>query len=991
MNVLRFLLIVCFLSIQGVAEAQSVVRLMPDTASIPLRPYIDVLEDPTGRLGIADVERPEVAAEFGRVTGDTDLNFGFTKSVYWLRVNLAPEASAATHWLLEIAYPSLDLVEYFSRHGDVLLHQRAGDLAPFSARPFEHRNLVFPVELTPGTAQTLYLRVSSEGSLTLPLTLWSPTALHAHDQGVYGLLAVYFGMLLALGLYNLLLYFSLRERIYLTYVACVAWMTVAQLSLVGLGNQYIWADLPWWGNIALPVGFSLTGYFGASFTRQFLHTKQVSPGFDRFIQFLQLSFILNVLITAFASYRIGGIGTALLGTLFTISAVASGLLALKRGQPGARLFLVAWTLLLLGEAMLSMRTLGWLPTNLVTSYGMQFGSAFELLLFSFALADRIQAMRRGKERAQADALRAETIAREALQRSEKELEERISLRTAELAESNDRSGKLAAMLRLMCDNVPDMIWAKDLEQHYLFANKAFCDQLLIAADTNEPVGKTDMFFARRQRDSHADDPQWHTFGELCMGSDVITLERGLPSSFEEFGNVKGELIVLDVSKAPFLNANGETIGTVGSARDITARKQIEAELNQHRHHLELMVEERTADLLLAKEAAEAANRAKSSFLANMSHELRTPMNAIMGMTNLALQRAEDPRLRDQLTKVDTASRHLLAVINDILDISRIEAERLSLEQADFTLGPVLEKLVNLIGHKAAEKGLVLHLDVPPEIARLPLRGDPLRLNQILLNLAGNAVKFTECGAITVRIRQAAESPTDVQLRFEIQDSGIGISGADQQRLFSAFEQADGSMTRKYGGTGLGLAISKRLARLMDGDMGVASQLGVGSLFWFTVRLVKVRGVDAAVPPAPTFAQDTAEAHLKDQFAGTRILLVEDEPVNQEVTRLLLEGVGLVVDLAEDGVQAIERVQRTNYALILMDMQMPKLNGVEATRAIRMLPGYGSIPILALTANAFAADRQVCLSAGMNDHIGKPVEPEMLFEILLRYLSFESKQ
>ena len=262
-------------------------------------------------------------------------------------------------------------------------------------------------------------------------------------------------------------------------------------------------------------------------------------------------------------------------------------------------------------------------------------------------------------------------------------------------------------------------------------------------------------------------------------------------------------------------------------------------------------------------------------------------------------------------------------------------------------------------------------------------GDPLRLGQILLNLTGNAIKFTEQGRVSLRIRSEAETPESVQVRFEIIDTGIGIDPAAQARLFSAFEQADNSMTRKYGGSGLGLVICKRLVQLMGGEIGLESMPGKGSTFWFTVRLS--RNATGAVPPAPTFSATDAGMRLRNAYSGTRILLAEDEPVSQEISRGLLEYAELAVDVAEDGQLALELARRNSYALILMDMQMPVINGIEATRAIRNDSLNTATPILAMTANAFDEDRQVCLAAGMNDHIAKPVDPDRLYETLLKWL------
>lgn len=287
-------------------------------------------------------------------------------------------------------------------------------------------------------------------------------------------------------------------------------------------------------------------------------------------------------------------------------------------------------------------------------------------------------------------------------------------------------------------------------------------------------------------------------------------------------------------------ADGSPQRVLGIVQDITARRHAEGELEKYQHRLELLVAERTAALSVAKEAAESASRAKSVFLSNMSHELRTPMKAIMGMTTIALRKSDDPGLRDSLLKIEEASKHLLALINDILDFSKIESDRLTLDSSYFTLAALKQNVLELLTPQAAEKGLALGFELAPELAARTLVGDPLRLGQIVLNLADNAIRFTERGGVDIRVGVAEERDSDLILRWEIEDTGIGISVPDRKRIFFAFEQADGSLTRSFGGTGLGLAISSRLARMMGGAMDVDSEPGRGSTFWFTVRLGKAR-------------------------------------------------------------------------------------------------------------------------------------------------------
>jgi len=494
------------------------------------------------------------------------------------------------------------------------------------------------------------------------------------------------------------------------------------------------------------------------------------------------------------------------------------------------------------------------------------------------------------------------------------------------------------LLDTVLDNLDAFVFMKDRDRRFRYVNAKTA--LALGQPAERIVGQLDREVMPPALADAAWERERAVFDGTRRASQVeTTLADGVARQFWEL-------------KVP-VHLDGDVGGVLCVATDVTELHQLKA-------------------------AADAANQAKSDFLSNMSHEIRTPMNSIIGMTHLALKAAPEPKLRDYLEKIHYSGQHLLGIINHILDFSKIEAGKFDLDLVDFRLEALVRNLDAQLGEAARAKSLRLVFDIAPALAR-PLRGDPLRLEQVLLNFVGNAIKFSERGAVVVRARAQSETAHDTLVRFEVEDRGIGIDPAQLEQLFTPFHQADPSTTRRYGGTGLGLVISKQLAGLMGGEVGVESAPGRGSTFWFTARLGQggEHGVRSLRRPP------SAPAGGGQRLDGASILLVEDNVFSQQVGRELLENAGALVAVAGNGSEALAQMRRRPFDCVLMDVQMPVMDGFEATRQIRADPALCDALVIAMTANAGMDDQARCKAAGMDDFLAKPVAPEHLAATIVR--------
>lgn len=955
---------------------------------INLTPYWTVLEDPRQQWTIEDVTGDALASRFvaPRQTKDS-LNFGFRTRAVWLRITMLNTSTRVLERQLEIAFPPLHQVEFYVPNEAGFERLVSGNANIFEDRPLVHRNHVFPVSLPTGSESTFYLRVASDSSIDIPARLWVPQAFVQNSLHEYMGQALYFGMLLALGLYNLLLFASMRDRTYLYYVLFVASNALALIGYNGMGFQFLWPHSPAWSTIASLTGFGCTALTILLFQRNLLTTAETVPRLDRVIRLfigLNLLQVAGFAVLPFHTMVTPGIA---LDALTMLLALMVGLACWRRRQASAGYFLIAFGSLVAVGILSAARSFGAPLPAIFAVHGLEIGSSLEMLLLSLALADRFRLMRHEKELAQEQLV-------ENLKRSERVLELKVAERTAELTRTN---------------------------------------------------------------------------------ADLLDHERALQE---------------------------------------------------------------------ARQAAEDASRMKSEFLANMSHEIRTPMNAIIGMAYLALRTELGAVQRDYVEKIHVAARSLLGIVNDILDFSRIEAGRIDIEEAVFSLNDLLGNVITLTSQAAFDKRLDYSIALAPATP-VDLVGDPLRLSQVLVNLLGNAIKFTHAGRVRLDCTPLENDGATVVILFSVSDTGIGITAEQQSRLFQAFSQADSSITRKHGGTGLGLSISHKLVQAMGGALTVDSEPGAGSCFAFSLRfglalaaqasangeLSDAPGSPPAVPSharlnvllvepsdarddglldnlmqagilvataqsapqavAAIVAADTAHpfdmvlidaslpgmagcelaseidaadlihtpccvllaatsedvpgdaagneaiaavlarpldvAQLLDlawrrgarpgayvgspahavaagatranpgrksmvpDLRGKRVLVVEDNDINRQIATEMLAAAGVHTDVAANGRLALEMLFAADpdaWDLVLIDLQMPELGGLATSRRLRADPRFDRLPIIAMTAHVTQEEIERCRQGGMQDHIGKPIDPEHFYQTIACWLQVE---
>jgi len=1047
--------VVCLVAVLAsptLAVEPGLVAVGSTTESVTLDPSFEILRDPGGKLTLSDVTGEPYATRFVPSAQDI-VNFGFTNDVIWYRVELR---SVATYredsWVLELGYPLLDEIDVHLIPNDGWGHRftyLSGDQRPTAEGQLDSRNFAFPVEVNPGRGAMLYLRVHGTQSHQGPFILWSERAF-AKKTGKENLLfGMYYAGAITMIALNGIIALGVRDPSLVYYLFWIASLGVLHLVLNGFGREFLWSESPTWTNMVTSIALGSAQFWGVIFSQAFLDTRSF-PAIDRLLK-VSLGFGAVSLVSSFFLPVSWSLPFATLSSIYVgTTVVVAGVFAARCGIRSAWLFTASVTPTIAAIWLKGAELFGIAPTTFLSTYGMQLSEVSGAFFLTVAVGRRITLERLEKFEARNDALRN------------------------------------LQQYRQIFENAVEGMFQTSMDGAFVSANPAIAR--LLGYDSPQALI------------AHVRNVRTDVIVDSNEAAAVIRKMRGEEwvKDYElEVRRKDGTKLWIALSARTIRDVDGTERGFEGMISDVTERREQE-------------------QLRRERESAEAATRAKSEFLARMSHEIRTPMNAIVGFTDLALRTDSEARRVEHLRHIDTASHSLLAIINDILDISKIEAGKLTLESREFELGPLLDKLSALFSRMAVDKDLEIIVSTAPDVPEL-LRGDPLRLEQVLVNLLGNALKFTEQGEIELRVSlDAAENGTRV-VRFAVRDTGIGVPPDQLSRLFAPFTQVDQSTTRRFAGTGLGLAISKQLAEMMGGSIDVESKQGRGSTFTLVARfgavtrraaarraLPQVRGLEVllvddnpsalqvyaemlesiqlkpttvdsatralerlrghrydlvlmdwkmpgmdglraareirsdpryaklpivlmtaygrdevaeagrdsridaflakpirpsllldtilevlepsvhAAPAATTAAPGVASRDPEAKLRGLKVLLVEDNALNRRLACELLADAGIVFDVAENGEEAVAQVERATYQAVLMDVQMPVMDGYAATRSIRKNAAHASLPIIAMTANARDEDRAECLASGMNDVVTKPIDVAVLLGALMRW-------
>lgn len=1026
-----------------VANTPSSLTLSDSESTFELANYLSILEDPTLALTIEDIN----LQEFHPHNSSNRPNLGYSHSAYWIHLSINNPIDGPTKQTryLRVGYPLIDTIKLFEfNEGTLSDTQTAGRLFPESRGKYSVRDYIFPLEFLPGEKKDLYLRIHTEDSLEVPLSLLTRDDLQISENQWNSAYGVYNGIIISVICISIFLLISLREMLYVKYIAMITTHHLIFFYLLnGQANGIAEGLSPWWSKQALGIFVCLSILMLNLFTRDILRTREQTPKTHRFMNLLFIvvgvSIFLPLTVNYFYAITVINILAAVSGATMWVA----GFFCYLNKSSVARYYLIAWSCAIFGGILYSCKTWGLLPANIITENAWQFGSAFEAIFLSLALTERINSERTEREAAQTVAIQAE---QEAVQSLKKYKE--------------------------LYNNSVQGIFIIDQLGQFLSVNPAFVRMMGSQHEESAITRKT--------------------IKDLLPEAEKMIKKvesQGFAHSFESTAvKLDGEGFWSEVTLRPVFDEHDSLFKIEGTLLDITEKRDKQKALDE-------------------KKAAETATKAKSEFLANMSHEIRTPMNGILGMVDLIKDTPMNEEQSHYIETIHSSGNALLNIINDILDYSKIEAGKLEVERVEFDLPSLLDSCIAVFGGTSREKHLDLHL--MPDL-RLPAHivSDPNRIRQILLNLMSNAFKFTQSGYIAVYI-YPIEGHGKQFIRFEVQDTGIGLTDEQCGRLFKSFAQADVSTARKYGGTGLGLAISQKLSSLMGGDIGVESEPGKGSTFWFSVenyspdamkdptelltmaskipdltsreiyllgfnypekayllalisqwgfkvnhldslqadnvsenaillieldiyfsktQPTELRKLQNSSTPASNIISvghteldadyenpRTKVQHIhkplqpgylknllmqncgiemkenpgvskEQQQLDLNLLVAEDNPVNQLVITKLLDRLGVTYEVAENGVQAVElyKDHGQSFDAILMDCEMPELNGYEATEEIRHWEGDQAgddIRIIALSAHAMEEHIDKAYAHGMNSYLTKPISRTKLIEEL----------